>query len=89
VSASCRLDIKVTPNASRDQVVGWNGDILRIKVRSPALDGRANEAVCEFLSETLGLPRSGVALLRVATSRQKVIQISGLDGPAVRAKLAG
>lgn len=52
---------------------------LKIKVSAPALDSRANEAVCEFLAERLGLPRRAVTLLRGEKSRRKRIAVSGLD----------
>jgi uncharacterized protein (TIGR00251 family) len=85
---SCTLSIKAIPNAPRSEVVGWLGDALKVKVHAPPVEGKANEALCEFVADTLGLPRRAVAVLRGDTSRLKVLRIDGLDAAAVRAKLA-
>jgi hypothetical protein len=84
---SCNLPIKAIPNAPRSEVIGWLGDALKIKVHAPPVEGRANEALCEFLADTLGLPRRAVTVLRGDTSRLKVVRIDGLDLAAVKARL--
>jgi uncharacterized protein len=86
-AASCTLAIKAIPNAPRNEVVGWLGDSLKVKVHAPAVEGRANEALCEFLADTLDVPRRAVSLLRGDSSRQKLIRIAGLTGEAVKARL--
>ena len=84
---TCTLAIKAIPNAPRSEVVGWLGEALKVKVHAPPVEGRANEAICEFLADELGLPHRAVKVLRGDTSRQKVIQIDGLDLAAVKARL--
>lgn len=84
---SCTLAIKAIPNAPRSQVVGWLGDALKVKVHAPPVEGRANEALCEFLAETLGLPRRAVTVLRGDTSRQKIVHVSGLTLAEAKARL--
>jgi hypothetical protein len=68
-------------------VVGWLGSALKVKVHAPALEGRANDALLEFLADTLQVPRRTVTLLRGDKSRQKVIRIDGLDPAEVRRRL--
>ena len=84
---TCTLAVKAVPNAPRSEVAGWLGDALKIKIHAPALDGRANDALCEFLADALGLPRRAVTLARGDKSRQKLVRIAGLTLPEVRAKL--
>lgn len=84
---SCTLAIKAIPNAPRSEVVGWLGEALKIKVHAPPVDGRANEALCEFLAGELDLPRRAVTVLRGDTSRQKHLRIDGLTLTEVKAKL--
>jgi uncharacterized protein (TIGR00251 family) len=84
---SCMLAIKAVPNAPRSAVVGWLGDALKIKIRAPALEGRANDALCEFLAGELGLPRRAVTLAQGDKSRQKLVRIAGLTLAEVKAKL--
>ena len=85
--ASCRLEVKVIPGASRDEVAGTMGNAVKIKLRAPPVEGRANEALIEFLSARLDLPRRALSLVRGNTSRQKLLRIDGLDLPVVRARL--
>jgi hypothetical protein len=87
--AGCTLSLKVIPNASRDEVAGWLGAILKVKVQAPALDGRANAALAEFLADQLGLPRRAVVLLRGDKSRQKVVRVDGLTQAEVQRRLTG
>jgi uncharacterized protein (TIGR00251 family) len=84
---SCTLAVKAVPNAPRSEVVGWLGDALKIKVHAPALEGRANDALCEFLAAELGLPKRAVTLAHGDKSRQKLLRISGLTLAEVKAKL--
>ncbi len=83
----CTLAIKAIPNAPRNEVVGWLGDALKVKVHAPPVEGRANEVLCEFLADTLGLPRRAVTVLRGDTSRQKLVRVEGLDLAAAHARL--
>ncbi len=85
---SCRLAIKAIPNAPRNALAGWLGDMLKVKVHAPALEGRANDELCEFLAETLSLHRRAVTLVQGDKSRQKLVQIEGLTLVEVKARLA-
>jgi uncharacterized protein (TIGR00251 family) len=76
---SCRLRLRVVPNAKRSEVVGQHGDAIRVKVAAPALDGRANEALLEFIAATLGIPRREVRLVNGEKSRDKLIEIESLN----------
>lgn len=87
MATGCTLSIKAIPNAPRSEVVGWLGDALKVKIKAPPVEGRANEALCEFLADTLGVPRRGVRVLRGDTSRLKVVRIEGLDEATVRTRV--
>jgi uncharacterized protein (TIGR00251 family) len=87
LSASCTLAIKAIPNAPRSEIVGWLGDALKVKVHAPPVEGRANDALCEFLADTLGVPRRAVTVLRGDTSRLKTVRIDGLTAADLRARL--
>jgi uncharacterized protein len=87
VSPHCTLAVKAVPNAPRSEVIGWLGDALKIKVHAPALDGRANDALCEFLADELGLPKRAVTLVQGDKSRQKLVHIAGLTLDEAKTKL--
>jgi hypothetical protein len=84
---SCKLPIKAIPNAPRSAVVGWLGDALKVKVHAPALEGRANDELCDFIADALGLPRRAVTVALGDKSRQKLLLISGLTLAEVRQRL--
>jgi uncharacterized protein (TIGR00251 family) len=84
---SCKLAIKAIPNAPRNAVAGWLGDALKVKVHAPALEGRANDELCEFIADTLGLPRRAVTVAMGDKSRQKLLLIDGLTLDEVRLRL--
>jgi uncharacterized protein (TIGR00251 family) len=73
-----RLNVKVVPGSSRDQIVGWLGDALKIKVMAPPEKGRANEAVVEILAEKLDISTDDIEVVSGHSSTSKVIAISAL-----------
>ena len=87
MAGSCTIAIKAIPNAPRNQVVGWLGDALKIKVHAPALEGRANDELRDVLADALGLPRRAVTVISGEKSRQKRLRIDGLDLDEIRARL--
>lgn len=70
-----RLAIKVTPGA-REETVTLTDDAVLVKVRAPADEGAANEAVIGLVAKALGIAPSRVALLRGGASRQKMLRVS-------------
>jgi len=83
----CNLELKTIPNAPRNEIVGWLGSALKVKVHAPAVEGKANDELIDFLAEKLGVHRRCVTLLRGDKSRQKVVQIDGLDAAEVKTRL--
>jgi uncharacterized protein len=86
-SSTCTLAIKAVPNAPRSEVCGWLGEALKVKVRAPPVEGRANDALCEFLADALGLPRRAVTVQLGDTSRHKLVRIEGLALADVKTRL--
>ncbi|MFN7139804.1 MAG: DUF167 domain-containing protein [Limisphaerales bacterium] len=72
------LFIKLQPRASRTAVSGTMGNELKISVTAPPVDAAANQALIEFLADTLQCPRSQIKLLRGHTSRHKTVLIAGV-----------
>jgi hypothetical protein len=81
------LAVRVQPGASRDEIVGWQGAALRVRVSAPPRDGRANAAVARLLATALGVAPSTVELVRGAGGRDKVYRLRTLDVGAARARL--
>lgn len=85
--SACTLELKTIPNAPRNEIVGWLGPALKVKVHAPALDGRANDALLEFLAEALAVRRSAVTLIRGEKSRQKVVRVEGLTLAVMKTRI--
>ena len=79
--------IKVQPRASKNAICEALGNELKVKVTAPPVDSAANEALIRFLAETLGCPRSAVAIIRGPTSRHKQVLITGLPQEAIVRRL--
>ncbi|WP_290729030.1 DUF167 domain-containing protein [Aquabacterium sp.] len=65
------LDLSVSPNAKRTELVGWHDGALRVRLSAPPVDGAANEALRKWLATELGIPQARVTLLRGASGRRK------------------
>ena len=79
-----RLSLKVVPGSSRDEVVGWLGDSLKVKVKAPPEKGRANEAVVALLADRLGIDPSSIAVVSGHGSPAKIVAVDGMDDEAIR-----
>ncbi len=70
------LEIKVTPSSGRQQiVVDPSGIRIKIYLKSPAEDGKANRELIAFLAKSLGCPLAQLDILSGATSRTKRVKI--------------
>jgi uncharacterized protein (TIGR00251 family) len=78
---STRLRLRVSPGASRAEVVGRHGEAWKVRVAAPPEGGRANEAVIRLLADTLSVSRDAVTLVSGRAGRDKVVELAGL-GPA-------
>jgi hypothetical protein len=79
-----RLSLKVVPGSSRDEVVGWLGDSLKVKVKAPPEKGRANEAVVTLLADRLGIDSSSIAVVSGHGSPAKIVAVEGVDDEVIR-----
>jgi uncharacterized protein (TIGR00251 family) len=84
-----RLLLKVVPKSSRDRIVGWVGDRLKVAVRAAPERGRANAAVVAVLAEALELPASRFRIVSGESSPQKTVEIDGADLARVSSRLPG
>jgi uncharacterized protein len=82
-AATRTFQIRVQPRAKRNAVTKIADGSLKVYVTAPPEDGRANEAVVEAIAEWLGVKRRQVEIIRGATSRNKVVRITGSTSPAI------
>ena len=75
-----KLKIRAVPNAPKSHCAGAYGDGVKIKIAAPAMDGKANAELIKYLAKTLGISKSGVKILSGESSRDKIVEVSGIEG---------
>lgn len=86
-----RLAVRVTTRADRNALGGVIRDAdgrptLRVRLTAPPVEGAANQALIEFLADTLGLRKADIDIRSGATGRSKVLHLSG-DSAVITARL--
>ncbi len=74
------FSVKVVPRSSRTEIAGTEGDALRIRLKAPPVEGRANEALIEFLANTFRIGKANVEIVRGETGRHKLVRLKGVRG---------
>jgi len=82
-----KLQLRVQPGASRNEIVGLEEGILKVRITASPVKGKANQALLEFLSKTLGVSRSRLAISRGTTGRRKTVTVEGLSPSQVMERL--
>lgn len=77
-AAAVRFEVRVQPRASRTELAGLHGEMLKVRVAAPPVDDAANRALVDFLAECLGVARRSVRIIAGETSRTKVIEVDGV-----------
>jgi len=81
--------VHLTPRGGADRVDGVRDGILRIRVAAPPVDGAANHALVRLLADELDVAHNDVRIVAGATSRQKMIVVTGVDPEAIVARWPG
>ncbi len=81
------FSVRVQPRASKDEIAGEMGGALKVRLRAPAAENRANEALIEFLAQILKTPKSAVRILSGDRSRAKRVEIRGVTRQQIEAML--
>lgn len=71
-----KISVRLTPNVKKDGGVTIDGDIFRVRVAAPAVDGRANQAAIELLAEYFAVRKRDVTLVSGETKRNKIFVIN-------------
>jgi hypothetical protein len=82
-----RIDIRVMPRSPKNGIDGVRDGRILVRVTAAPVDGAANDAVVAAVAEALDLPRRAVRVVHGHTSRNKTIEITGLDSATARVRL--
>lgn len=70
------LKLKITPRSSKNEIIGTIADgTLKIKLKAPPVDGKANEELIKFLSIEWKTPKSKIKIIKGLTSKNKIIEV--------------
>jgi len=72
----------VQPGAKRSEVAGLHGEALKLRLTAPPVESRANEALVEFLANTLGVPKSSVRIVKGGSARRKTVLVAAPQADA-------
>lgn len=75
--------VKVHPKARHERIAGAMGDVLKLEIKAPPIQGKANDACIRFFSDVLKVPRSSVTIAAGLSSRNKVVRVLGISAAAV------
>ena len=79
-----RIAVHLTPKSGRDEVAGWRGGELSLRVTAAPEGGKANAAACALVAGALGVPKSAVRVVRGQTSRHKQLEVDGVGETELR-----
>lgn len=70
--------VKIVPKSSKNEIVGWEGDILKIKLRAVPEKGKANEALVDFLADELDISKTSITIISGHTASLKRISLNSI-----------
>jgi uncharacterized protein (TIGR00251 family) len=76
---SATIPVRVQPRARREEIVAIRDGVLVVRVAAPALDGRANDALCRLIAKQAGVRASSVTIVRGHRARDKLLRIEGIE----------
>ena len=76
---SVSFGVRVIPRSSKSEIVGVLDGVVKIKLKSPPVDGAANDELIRLLAKELGVSRSDVEIESGHASRTKRIKIFGIQ----------
>jgi uncharacterized protein YggU (UPF0235/DUF167 family) len=83
-----RLCVRVSPGARSNAVLGRHGEGWKVRVTAAPEGGKANDAVLRLLAERLDLPGKSLTLVSGPSSRDKIVELHGIDTAEAERRLA-
>lgn len=87
MSPTARIEVRLRPRGHADELLGVEDGVVHARVSAPPVDGKANKALRKLLAKRLGVAPSRVTLLRGERSREKLLEVAGLDRDQALARL--
>lgn len=87
IMKACEIAVRLQPRAHANEIVGVRAGALVVRVTAPALEGRANDALCRLVAKRAHVGVRAVSVIRGAHSREKCVRVEGLDLDELRSAL--
>ncbi|MEK9166073.1 MAG: DUF167 domain-containing protein [Patescibacteria group bacterium] len=71
-----QFNVKVIPNASKNEIAAQDGDFLKVKIKAPAQRGKANRELVKFLAQEFDVKKSAIDIIKGERGREKIVEIS-------------
>lgn len=81
------IHFHVQPGASKSEISGLHGNRIKVRLKAPPVEGRANEELIRFLSKLLEIPKKNIEIISGGLSRQKNVKISGINKDLFKRKI--
>jgi uncharacterized protein (TIGR00251 family) len=85
--AAAQIRVRLRPRGHKDELMGLVDGVLQARVTAPPVDGKANRALCKSIAKRAGVAPSRVSVVRGQKSRDKLIEVEGIDLDALIAAL--
>lgn len=73
------IEVKVEPRSSKKGIAGVLGNMLKVKLTAPPVEGEANDQLIEVIAEAAGVRKSSIRILRGLSSKKKTVEIKGIE----------
>ena len=87
-ASGTRIFARVTPRASRNEIVGVRADQLLVRVTAAPEGGHANGRACKLIAKRLHIGATNVSVIAGASSRNKTFEVAGMGAGEVLGALA-
>jgi uncharacterized protein len=81
------LQVKVHPGSARNEITGISAGVLQVKIAAPPEKGKANKELIDFLSESLGVRKASITIVKGETGHSKWVTIEGLTPAEILRRL--
>lgn len=81
------LTLTIQANAHKSEIIGLYNDTLKIKIKAPPVDGKANKEIISFLSEKLGITQKNIEILKGDKNKNKIVLLMGETFQSLTLKL--
>lgn len=84
IENAVQFKIKVQARAKKNEISGFQGDALKLRLTAPPVDGEANAACIKYFARLFRVSKSAVTIMAGQTSQHKLIRVEGMDKEKVR-----